>query len=364
MSEQIVFTGKAVVYYFDSAKKSWAPSNVAAFSRLDIYRNTATGGYRVIGRGADDTSVISINSQLSKDTVYTRTRETFHQFQDPRYLYGLNFVNITEAEGFAVEFDKAVNSLKGGGGGAAPPPAAAPKPSPAAKPPAPAAPTATPSPRPPAPSAGPPAPSGGPPPAPAKPPPPPKAPPKAAPRTDAPEGRGALLDSIQGFSANKLKKTETVDKSGPVLAAPKPAAPTGDSEPAAGGAKAPMTKSPSVGGGGDMMASILAKRAAMKEKQSAAPAPAAAAASQPPPSEPKKAPVKSNTLTRAESNSVKPPAPSPRVHKPAAAETPSQPSSSHLPEDLKTLKEEIMADVRAELAQLKQELLNAISGNQ
>lgn len=35
------------------------------------------------------------------------------------------------------------------------------------------------------------------------------------------------------------------------------------------------------------------------QKQSAAPAPAAAAASQPPPSEPKKAPVKSNTLTRA-----------------------------------------------------------------
>lgn len=103
----------------------------------------------------------------------------------------------------------------------APAPAPAKAPAPAPAPAAPKAPSAPPkaSSGPAAPPPPPAAPSGGgappppPPPAPGAPPPPP--PPVAVARPAA--GRGALLDSIEGFKKGGLKKTVTVDKSKPLL---------------------------------------------------------------------------------------------------------------------------------------------------
>jgi hypothetical protein len=369
MAEQSVCTGRAVVYYFDSTKKAWANSPVAGYARLDIYKNTGTGGFRVIGRGIEDTSAIVINSPLSKDTVYVRSQEQFHQFQDPRYLYGLNFASAADAGTFGTEFEKAVNALKGGP--AAPAPAPAKAPPPVAARPSPAAPASAPASAPP---------SGGP----SKPPPmPPKAPPKPpparAPASDAPPsgsdpGRGALLDSIQGFSKGKLKKAETVDKSGPVLGPAKPAASSESSGDGGGPGKAAgstgtlgrtSAAAAAAPPGGDMMASIMAKRAAMQSKASS-PAPAA----EPKPVEPKKPPVPAmKAKPGPDTSKPAPPARNPRPVSPRAAEettshSPKNTSSqqSALPEHFQALKDEILAEVRLELAQLKTELLAAIRG--
>jgi len=99
------------------------------------------------------------------------------------------------------------------------------------------------------------------------PPPPPAAPPP--PTASAPpamtKDRGALLSSIEGFKKGKLKKAQTVDKSGPVLSnkptAAAPAvspggAPGGGARPSggAGAAAAPAASPMALGGMGGMFA--------------------------------------------------------------------------------------------------------------
>ena len=52
---------RAVVYYFDSTKKSWVPTAVGQeFCRADMYENTANNTFRVIGRGLKDTTKVEI----------------------------------------------------------------------------------------------------------------------------------------------------------------------------------------------------------------------------------------------------------------------------------------------------------------
>ena len=50
------------------------------------------------------------------------------------------------------------------------------------------------------------------------PPPPPPGPPPPVVKSAAPQNRGALLNSIEGFSKGKLKKAETNDRSTPITA--------------------------------------------------------------------------------------------------------------------------------------------------
>lgn len=70
ISEKAVYSARAVVYYFDSAKKSWAPTPVGNdFSRVDIYENTQTNSYRVIGRGLVDTSKVCAMYMVMKNII-------------------------------------------------------------------------------------------------------------------------------------------------------------------------------------------------------------------------------------------------------------------------------------------------------
>jgi len=365
MSEQIVFTGKGVVYYYDPGKKNWTESPIKGYSRLDIYKNSATGGYRVIGRGIEDSKTVVINSMITRDTAYVRTKETFHQFQDPRYLYGLNFANKSEAETFADQFDNSVNVLKGAS-------ATAPIPTTAPAVPVPATSKQVTAPRAPVASNAPKAPG---------PPPPPKAPPASSARTDHPPnepGRNSLLNSIEGFSKNNLKKDEadTVDKSGPLLPPqPHPTNPvteSSDSDPSA----TAVQKVPSPSTGGDMMAAIMAKRAAMQShtrKDSFTGS--THSEKKPPPSVPVKGPppVKPAELVS------KPPVPprnpsssnSPRstlssnsgggpIASTLSSNSGGTNTSSTLPEHLQQLKAEIMAEFKLELAQFKEEILSIL----
>jgi len=302
MAEKNLFGAKAVVYYFDSAKKTWAPTPVGnGFSRVDMYENPLGNTFRVIGRGLQDTSKVVINSNVTKDIVYSRASETFHQWSDGRYIYGLNFASKEEAETFGSGFETITKKLKDGSTSAPTPQPPAPTPQPPAPTPAPSvaprqapvvsapltpkvqpAPVSAPAPKAPtpqpkapeppkAPSApSPPDNSGGPPPPPGPPgpPPPPKAP---APKANAPkiggseptENRGALLSSISGFSKGGLKKTVTVDKSGPLLKEEKPnSSSSSPSGPSTSSSSSSSSGSSGQGMGG-MMAEMLAKRKAL-----------------------------------------------------------------------------------------------------
>jgi len=329
MSEQAVFSARAVVYYYDANTKAWGASPVAGFTRLDIYVHSGTGAARVIGRGFEDASKVVINSNINKDTAYQKARDTFHQWTDARSAYGLNFSTKDEADAFAAAFD---NASKG------PSPAGRPAPAPAA--PAPSPPVAS------TPKPGPPAPPGKAPPPPA----PPKAPPKppasssnaaAAPVPPSEPGRNALLGSIQGFSKNKLKKADTNDRSGLVPEKKPSQASIKSEEPLASPKKAAGSGGGGGGGGGgDMMAEMLKRQNALKSgggDKPAAPRPAPPTAKAKPP-------------------------PPPSGPPPTAARTTSSSSISEpLPDHLQQLKEEILAEFRAELAQFKAEILEHLS---
>jgi len=115
MAEKSIFGARAVVYYFDSAKKTWTPTQVGnGFSRVDLYENPTNNSYRVIGRGLPDTSKVVINSNVTKEITYSRASETFHQWSDGRYVYGLNFASKEEAETFGTGFEDVVKKLKEG----------------------------------------------------------------------------------------------------------------------------------------------------------------------------------------------------------------------------------------------------------
>jgi len=328
MAEKAVFYARAVVYYFDPKTKGWTPTAVGNnFCRVDMYENTSNTTFRVIGRGLQDTSKVVINSSIAKDTQYTRASETFHQWSDNRYIYGLNFPTKEEAETFGSGFEGVVNRLKSGGSATAPPPTP-----PAPSPPVPQKNSAPPAPAPP--------PAPGPPPAPA-PPPAPTAPVVKSESFDSPPERGALLSSIQNFGKGGLKKVSTNDRSVPVVSKE-------EEKKASGGGGG--------GGGGGMMAEMMNARkkivSGSTPKKESAPAPAPAPAKTP-------VPTKSGSLT----SSQRPPSnPNPpQNHAPAPSSSSS--SSSNTTGDLHALKEEILAEIRKELAQMKEEILAAINSH-
>jgi len=328
MTEKAVFYARAVVYYFDPKTKGWAPTAVGnSFCRVDMYENTSNNSFRVIGRGLQDTSQVVINSAVTKDTQYTRASDTFHQWSDNRYIYGLNFASKEEAEKFGGGFEGIVVKLKSGGGTATAPPSTsqpppAPQPQTSQAPPAPQPPPAPKAPQPP------PAPSApAPPPAPNAPP----APPAPMPSSSESSGeRGALLSSIQNFGKGGLKKVTTNDRSTPIVK------------------KEDEGKASSSGGGGGgpmgMMGEILNAR---KKIVSGTP-PAKKESSAPPPTKSLSSAPSKTSLNTSQRPAQTPPA------------TPSPSHSGVSNAELNALKEEILAEIRKEIQQMKEEILNAI----
>jgi len=353
MAEKAVFYARAVVYYFDPKTKGWTPTAVGQnFCRVDMYENTGTNAFRVIGRGLQDTTKVVINSNVTKDTQYTRASETFHQWSDNRYIYGLNFVTKEEAEGFGTGFETTVTKLKEGSPSSTPQPQVTPPevektgPPQAPQPP----PQSKPEPKS-EPQTGPPqAPQ--PPPQPKQnsgPPPPPQ--PPAVKEGGGDENRSSLLASISGFKGG-LKKVQTVDKSSPII----------KEEKSGGGSK------PSPGG---MMGDMLAQRAKMlsgKEPTSNNLPTKKSEAAHSPVKQPMNIPVKqpqqqvrSGSVSTGTGNA--PSSMNQRENSQPPKNEVHHPSSSGngiTNPDLIAMKEEILAEMRKEIQAMKEEILAAI----
>ena len=162
------------------------------------------------------------------------------------------------------------------------------------------------------------------------------------------------MDSITSFSKTGLKKTVTVDKSGPLIEVTKPKSAAGGDNGGASDSSTPAPKA-SGGGGGDMMSEMMAKRGQMKK---ADPKPAAAAAPKPaPPAEPK--PAAPAAPKPASGASAAKPAP-PQSPKPAQGSSSDSGSTSGLSPEFQALKQEILDEIRRELFDMKNEILEAI----
>ncbi|GAM25957.1 hypothetical protein SAMD00019534_091320, partial [Acytostelium subglobosum LB1] len=418
MSEVHVLVGRAQVFTHSAQTNNWVPSSPSPATLL-LYHHQGNNSYRVIARGFEDPNQILINFSITKDVIYKFASANFHTMSDQRTHYGINFATKDEADQFGAGIDNVINQLKNSGSSSPsypPPPVQqqqppqpqyqapqqpqyqAPQqpqaplsqsqpmqrpqmqlppqiakpgaaPQPTQQPPQMQIPARPPSvnlgksaaaPAPPVPPPAPKPPAGGPPPPPG-PPPPANAPP-----------RGALLSSIEGFSKNGLKKTVTVDKSGPLIGgntnASTPASGSslnvGGGGGGAGTAAAPKAMGGGGGGGGNMMAEMMAKRNAMKktpvvrDEVSSAPTPAPAAVPAPAPTP---SPVPIQKATPAPSPAVSKPKPPPASNRPNLSPNNTAPAPSALTDpDMLALKEEILSEFRREMAKFKEEILEAI----
>ncbi|KAK9409444.1 ena/VASP-like [Crotalus adamanteus] len=87
---------------YDDTSKKWVPIKPGqqGFSRINIYHNTASNTFRVVGVKLQDQQVV-INYSIVKGLKYNQATPTFHQWRDARQVYGLNFASKEEATTFS-----------------------------------------------------------------------------------------------------------------------------------------------------------------------------------------------------------------------------------------------------------------------
>ncbi|KAF6723151.1 Ena/VASP-like protein [Oryzias melastigma] len=120
VSEQSICQARASVMVYDDTSKKWVPIKPGqqGFSRINIYHNTASNTFRVVGVKLQDQQVV-INYSIVKGLKYNQATPTFHQWRDARQVYGLNFASKEEATTFSNAMLFALNVLSAQDGGPA-----------------------------------------------------------------------------------------------------------------------------------------------------------------------------------------------------------------------------------------------------
>ena len=121
--EQALISIKATVMLFEEGTKKWVPAGPPAPSiadgssqaivpaRVQIFMNTASGSYRIVGRrGAPDHSVV-LNCPVLRSLKYNQATPTFHQWRDQKQVYGLYFGSAGDAEMFASTMRQCLDAL-------------------------------------------------------------------------------------------------------------------------------------------------------------------------------------------------------------------------------------------------------------
>uniref|UniRef100_A0A3Q2PUN6 Ena/VASP-like protein n=1 Tax=Fundulus heteroclitus TaxID=8078 RepID=A0A3Q2PUN6_FUNHE len=118
--EQSICQARASVMVYDDTSKKWVPIKPGqqGFSRINIYHNTASNTFRVVGVKLQDQQVV-INYSIVKGLKYNQATPTFHQWRDARQVYGLNFASKEEATTFSNAMLFALNVLSAQDGGPA-----------------------------------------------------------------------------------------------------------------------------------------------------------------------------------------------------------------------------------------------------
>ncbi|KAK4822050.1 hypothetical protein QYF61_008859 [Mycteria americana] len=141
-SEQSICQARASVMVYDDTSKKWVPIKPGqqGFSRINIYHNTATNTFRVVGVKLQDQQIpkfpacprepaletemkgrgeyqVVINYSIVKGLKYNQATPTFHQWRDARQVYGLNFASKEEATTFSNAMLFALNIMNSQDGG-------------------------------------------------------------------------------------------------------------------------------------------------------------------------------------------------------------------------------------------------------
>ncbi|XP_029029195.1 vasodilator-stimulated phosphoprotein-like isoform X2 [Betta splendens] len=113
MSESSICHVRATVMLYDDASKRWKPagSDSPSFSRVQIYHNAVANTFRVVGRKLQADQQVVINCPIVKGMKYNQATANFHQWRDPKQVWGLNFGSKEDASLFARSMMNALESL-------------------------------------------------------------------------------------------------------------------------------------------------------------------------------------------------------------------------------------------------------------
>ncbi|XP_031173870.1 vasodilator-stimulated phosphoprotein-like isoform X2 [Sander lucioperca] len=103
MGESSICQVRATVMLYDDNNKRWVPagSDSPSFSRVQIYHNPVANTFRVVGRKLQADQQVVINCPIIKGIKYNQATPSFHQWRDPKQVWGLNFGNKEDAALFA-----------------------------------------------------------------------------------------------------------------------------------------------------------------------------------------------------------------------------------------------------------------------
>ncbi|XP_048524846.1 protein enabled isoform X2 [Dendroctonus ponderosae] len=100
-NETSIASARASVMIYDDINKKWVPSGTSSgLSKVHIYQHQVHQTFRVVGRKLQDHEVV-INCAILKGLKYNQATATFHQWRDNKQVYGLNFSSKEDADCFA-----------------------------------------------------------------------------------------------------------------------------------------------------------------------------------------------------------------------------------------------------------------------
>ncbi|TKS83834.1 Vasodilator-stimulated phosphoprotein [Collichthys lucidus] len=116
MGESSICQVRATVMMYDDANKRWVPagSDSPSFSRVQIYQNSAANTFRVVGRKLQADQQVVINCPIIKGMKYNQATPNFHQWRDPKQVWGLNFGSKEDGAQFAKSMTYALECLNAG----------------------------------------------------------------------------------------------------------------------------------------------------------------------------------------------------------------------------------------------------------
>ncbi|XP_075958038.1 vasodilator-stimulated phosphoprotein-like [Anarhichas minor] len=113
MGESSICQVRATVMLYNDGNKRWVPagSDSPSFSRVQIYHNPVANTFRVVGRKLQADQQVVINCPIIKGIKYNQATPTFHQWRDPKQVWGLNFGSKEDAALFANSMVHALEAL-------------------------------------------------------------------------------------------------------------------------------------------------------------------------------------------------------------------------------------------------------------
>ncbi|KAJ5075791.1 vasodilator-stimulated phosphoprotein [Anaeramoeba ignava] len=137
MSEKAIFSTRASQFILDTKAKQWKPvSNGGAFA---LYQDSAKNTYRIVGFSPDNKPVLMAPIKDDFKLQKNPQNPKWIQFTEARgYVYGINFSKEEDVAKLSELVDNAIQSMKAPpkpSGGPPPPPTGGPPPTPKSEPP-------------------------------------------------------------------------------------------------------------------------------------------------------------------------------------------------------------------------------------